>query len=107
MIRLIDGVFHMAGTPWYGDGAFYDPRVLPVAAICALTQSDRDALEPITPVRMLAELYRCHFPPLWSDEATAATLATAEAFIGGVPLYRLHNTRGGKAVELVRTILSA
>jgi hypothetical protein len=105
VIRRVDGAFCMAGTPWYGDGAFYDPRVLPVAAICVITQSDRDALEPITPARMLAELYRCHFPPLWSEAATAATLATAEAFISSVPLYRLHNTRGGGAVDLVRSIL--
>lgn len=99
------GGFRIAGTPWYGDGSFFDGRFRKLVAICALSQSDHDALEPLSPARMLAELYRCHFPPVWSERAAAATLATAETLVGSVPLYRLHNRRGGGAVELVRSLL--
>lgn len=105
VLRKLEGRFLIGGTPWYGDGAFYDRRLLPLAAICALHQSDRDVLEPIRPARMLAELYRCHFPPLWSESATRAVLDTAQTLVESVPIYRLHNTRGGGAVDAVKSLL--
>lgn len=93
------GGWLVGGTPWPGEGGFADNRSVPLRGILLLEQSDRDELVPITPARALAQLYRCHFPPLWNPAAADDVLATLERLVGDVPVHVYRNRKGPDAAR--------
>ena len=66
-----------------------------------LEQADRDELVPITPARALALLYRCHFPPVWDDKASARVLDHLARLVQDVPRFVFHNRKGVAAARLL------
>lgn len=87
------------GTPWPGDGGYNENRSVPLRALILLEQADRDELVPLSPARALAQLYRCHFPPVWDARACDATLANLERLVGEVPAFLYRNKKGPDAAR--------
>ena len=91
----------LGGTPWPGEGKFADNRSLPLRGLILLEQSDRDELQPISPARALALLYRCHFPPLWDPVAAERTLDNLGRVVRDVPAFVFKNRKGPQAARLL------
>jgi hypothetical protein len=89
------------GTPWYGEGQFAERATVPLLGLVWLVKSERDSLEPLRPARALANLYSCHFAPLWCDALALRCLDTLEQLVRSVPAFCLHNRRGGDGARLL------
>ncbi len=95
------GQWALGGTPWPGEGGFAHNSSAPLRGLVFLEQADRDELVPITPARALALLYRCHFPPVWDDKASARVLDHLARLVQDVPRYVFHNRKGVAAARLL------
>jgi len=99
VLRRDGGRWLAHGTPWAGEGRFADPGSAEVAGVFLLDKSDVDRVTPLSPVRAMAGLLRCHFPAGWTDDASAQ-LRGLEDLVAMVPCYRLQTRRGGNAHRL-------
>lgn len=99
--RPAAGAWALGGTPWPGEGGFAHNSSAPLRGLVFLEQADRDELVPITPARALALLYRCHFPPVWDDQASARVLDHLARLVQDVPAFVFHNRKGPAAARLL------
>jgi hypothetical protein len=93
------GGWLLGGTPWPGEGGFAENRSVPLRGLILLEQAERDDLQPLSPARALALLYRCHFPPLWDPRAAERTLGHLERLVREVPAFLFRNKKGRDAAE--------
>jgi hypothetical protein len=93
------GGWVVGGTPWPGEGGFAENRSVPLAALILIEQADVDELVPISPVRALALLYRCHFPPVWDARASERTVANLERLVRERPAFLYRNRKGPEAAR--------
>src|SRR5262249_8515158 len=100
-LRPGDSAWLIDGTPWPGEGRFMARVTAPLRAIILLEKATEDRLEPISPARALALIYRCHLPPPWSRAATDAALDVLERLVREVPCLKLHNRLGGDGPRLL------
>lgn len=89
------------GTPWPGEGGYAENVTLPLKGIMFLEQAERDELVPVTPARALANLYRCHLPPVWDARSSQQTLDNLERLVREVPVFLLRNRRGRDAARML------
>jgi hypothetical protein len=99
--RRPDGCWVLGGTPWPGEGGYAENRSVPLRGLMLIEQADRNELEPLSPARALARLYRCHFPPAWDVEAMQQTLDNMERLVREVPAFRYRNVKGPDAARLL------
>lgn len=100
VLRKRDGRWVAYGTPWSGEGHFTNPGSAPLAGIYLLEKSDQDHVRPLSPVRAMASLTRCHFPAAWIGN-TASQIAPLEELVADVPCFALRTRLHGKAHCLV------
>jgi hypothetical protein len=91
------GGWVVGGTPWPGDGGFIENRSVPLKAIILLEQADDDELVPLSPARVLALLYRCHFLPVWDPRACERTIDNLERLVRERPAFLYRNKKGPAA----------
>jgi hypothetical protein len=89
------------GTPWPGEGEFVARATLPLRGLMLLEQASEDRIDPISPARAMALLYRCTFTPFWRTDGARAALSSLEQLVREVPAFRLRSRKGGDAPRLL------
>ena len=88
IIRKINGVFCVCGTPWAGKERWQTPVNVPIAGICELTRSQENRIERVSVGELLPLLLNQTFRP--SDPAMMLRLLSLlDELVSNVPLYRL------------------
>jgi len=88
IIRKIDGVFCVCGTPWAGKENWQTPVNVPIAGICELTRSRDNHIERVAPSDILPLLLNQTYRPSDTD-MMIKLLALLDGLMKSVPLYRL------------------
>lgn len=101
VVREVDGMPWMYGTPWHGEAELSMPEGVPLAGIYLLAQSSVNELRPLSSVEAVARLFGCAFPMFHDPAALAFTLACLERVVQRVPVRELRFTRDAEAVALV------
>jgi hypothetical protein len=103
ILRSIDGVWRMYGTPWHGEAELSSPVSAPLAAINILVQSSRTELVALAPAQAAASLLGCSFPPFYDAEALAFTLETLDRLVADVPVRALQFVPDRSVIDCVRS----
>jgi hypothetical protein len=101
VVRRAPAGWVVDGTPWPGEGEFVARATRPLRGLMLLEQAPEDRIEPISPARAMALLYRCNFPPFWRTDGARAALASLERLVREVPAFRLRNRKGGDAPRML------
>ena len=90
-LRLIDGVWYAYGTPWCGkDGINLNERA-PVAGVCFLKQSSRNAIRRLSIQDAIQRIMGQTLYTFQDIGRIDAFLKLLEQFLGAVPFYELEN----------------
>jgi hypothetical protein len=89
VLRMKDGRPWMFGTPWHGELSQVSPAGVPLQRLFFIEQADRHSAAPVRPAAASAALLSRAFPPLWSSESMAATLAFVDDVVACLQCYRL------------------
>ena len=88
IIRRIDGVFHVCGTPWAGKEEWNTPVNVPIAGLCKLTRAKENFIEPMPSAQILPLVLNQTVRP--ADPARMVRLLNlVEGFLKSVPCYLL------------------
>jgi hypothetical protein len=101
IVRELDGVMHMYGTPWHGEAELAIATSVPLAGVYLLTQAPDNALQSLSHAEAVARLFRCTFPMFHDADALDFTLSFLAKLAAAVPVRELQFVRDGSAVELV------
>ncbi len=101
VLRRTDRGWLASGTPWVGEGGFASNTTRPLRGIFLLEHSDTDELVALSPVRAMARLIGCHFPPTWMGEDPEVHFGALDQLARDIPCYLLRNRLGGDAPALV------
>ena len=103
ILRVSNGRVMMHGTPWHGDEALVAKGPVPLSRLFVLHQAPECAVRPCTGSEAVASLFARCFPPFYSADAIAATLATLEQTVGLVPCANLWFTPNDSAIDFIRS----
>jgi hypothetical protein len=103
IVREIDGVWRMFGTPWHGEAELCSASSAPLAAIHLLSQAARTELVDMLPAAAAASLFGCTFPPFYDAKALGFTLDCLDQLVRDVPVRLLRFLPDRSAVECVKS----
>jgi len=103
IVRQVEGVWRMFGTPWHGEAELSSPASAPLAAIHLLAQAPRTELVDLAPAAAAASLFGCAFPPFYDAKAVAFTLDCLDSLVRDVPVRLLRFLPDRSAVDCVRS----
>jgi hypothetical protein len=103
IIRDVDGVLMMFGTPWHGEAELSSPSVVPLSAVYLLTQSTENAVQALPASDAVARLFCCCFPLFHDPAGVGYTISMLETIAQRVPVSELRFTRDRAAVDVIRT----
>ncbi len=101
IVREVDGVMRMYGTPWHGEAELSLATSVPLAAVYLLVQANENAIRTLPHAAAVASLFRCTFPPFYDATAIDFTLGFLERLARAVPVRELHFLRDRSVVDLV------
>ncbi len=88
IVRRLDGIFHVCGTPWSGKENLNTSINVPIRGICILERAEHNNIVQISPQEglytMLTQTVRPH-----NIQKMDMMLSTLNALLECVPLYRL------------------
>lgn len=89
VIRLVDGMPYVFGTPWSGKTPCYKNEAVPLKAIVRLSQAPFNRIEPHSPLQAYASLMPSCSCMRWDRTSTSALHATVEKVIMKVRCWHL------------------
>lgn len=100
IVRLIDGVPYLSGSPWSGKTACYRNETVRLETLFCMEQAKENRVEPLTPRMMFGQLLSsCAM--IKEDAATfAAITQTLASIAAGVKAFRLWSRPEKEAAEL-------
>lgn len=101
VVREIDGVMWMFGTPWHGEAELSMPEGVPLSAVYLLTQAPAHRIVDVSSAEAVARLFRCVFPLFHDPDALQYTLQFLERITAAVPVRELQFARDAGLVTLV------
>jgi len=104
IVRRMDGVFRMYGTPWHGDANVCDPGNAPLEKVFFIVHADRNYAKPISPIDAASRLLVRCFPPFWDKEGMEFVTNFLAEMAEEVPCYELGFVPDQSVVEFVRSI---
>lgn len=104
IVRRMDGVFRMYGTPWHGDANVCDPGNAPLEKVFFIVHADRNYAKPISPIDAASKLLVRCFPPLWDKDGMEFVTNFLAEVAEEVPCYELGFVPDQSVVEFVRSI---
>ena len=99
-LRYIDGVWYAYGTPWCGKDGININEKVPVAGLCFLKQSNKNAIRRLSSAEALTKvLGQTIFR--FSDESLADRLmVNLDLFLANIPVFELENLPNSDAALL-------
>jgi hypothetical protein len=104
IVRRMDGVFRMYGTPWHGDANVCDPGNAPLEKVFFIVHADRNYAKPISPIDAASRLLVRCFPPFWDKEGMEFVTNFLAEVAEEVPCYELGFVPDQSVVEFVRSM---
>ena len=101
ILRMVDGVPRIYGTPWHGDAVSVSAQSAPLRGIYILKQAPDLALQPLRPIELVSQLLARSFPPYWSPSGMSAALDLLSDVSAVVPAYQFGFTPDRAAVEFI------
>ncbi|MCL1796617.1 MAG: hypothetical protein FWG37_06990 [Clostridia bacterium] len=101
ILRNVGGVIYAYGSPYAGSSQLFIDEKAPLAAIVMLGQADENTIRKIPQDEALGLFVSQSSLPLWQPDLFEMGMATLEAVITGVPMYRLDCLPDEGAVECV------
>jgi hypothetical protein len=102
IVRDVDGVLQMFGTPWHGEAELSSASIAPLAGVYILRQAPLTELETLAPATAAAMLFGCTFPPFYDPAALAFTIEFLADTCARVPVQLLRFTPDESVVDAVR-----
>lgn len=99
LIREIDGVLKVFGTPWCGKEGINQNTSAPIEGICILNRGEENKIEQISKIDALAELMGQTIRPE-EGGAMMKLLDVLDKVIMNIPVYRLHCNMDIEAAEV-------
>lgn len=105
ILRLIDGVIRVYGTPWCGKEGWQTNTSAPLAAVCFLERGAENRISKLSPIEAVpALMHQIVFP---GDGASAkATMKLLDHMVTHVPLYRLSCNMSEEAAQVARAAMT-
>ncbi|MCU1228816.1 MAG: hypothetical protein JWO97_1700 [Acidobacteria bacterium] len=102
IVRDVDGVLRMFGTPWHGEAELSSASIAPLVGVYILRQAPLTELEALAPATASAMLFGCTFPPFYDPAALAFTIEFLADICARVPVRLLRFTPDESVVAAVR-----
>ncbi len=106
IVRVVDGVARVYGSPWSGKTPCYKNEDYPIAGFCRLAQAPYNKIQRLPTILAIGALLpSC--PPLFAHDERLQDMmcATIGKVISKTPLYRLECLPNAAAAELSRTTI--
>ena len=101
IVRKIDGVFWMYGTPWHGDVKLASPRGVPLKKVFFIRHDVENAVKKLAGIEAVSKYLVCSFPPFWNPEGMQFTLSFLSDLSNRVPGYDLGFLPDSTAIDFV------
>ena len=89
IIRIIDGKFHVYGSPWSGKTPCYKNREIPLGSIVRLSQAPYNRITKLSALQAYAALMPSCSCMRWDHDSVEALHKTVEKVIMNVPVRHL------------------
>lgn len=89
VIRLIDGVAYVYGTPWSGKTPCYKNEMMPLEAVVRLSQAPHNKITRFAPLQSFASLMPACSCMRWDSESVSGIHKTVEQVISRVPCFHM------------------
>lgn len=89
VIRVIDGLAYVYGTPWSGKTPCYKNEVLPLKAVVRLSQAPYNRISRFVPLHAFASLMPACSCMRWDSNSVSCLHKTVEKVISMVPGYHM------------------
>ena len=99
-LRLKDGVWYAYGTPWCGKDGINQNKKVPIAGICFLKKSDRNAIRRLSDLEALTKLVKQTQRRFRNVENLDLMLSHLEKLVQRIPVYELENRPEPEAARL-------
>lgn len=107
IMRPIDDVWHVWGTPWQGTGSIARNETAPLSALVFLSQAPETRIAELSPSAGLRRLLEVVSIPWYSKEWTDRGLAVCETLIKAIPMFELAFRPDQAAVQAVEQLASS
>jgi hypothetical protein len=104
ILRVVDGVLRMYGTPWHGEGRAASPASAPVARMFFVARGSRNEAVPLRPATAVARLMATSFLPFHNASALDFTLAFFGKVAQLAPICELRFVPDLRVVDFVRRL---
>lgn len=101
VLREMDGVFWLYGTPWHGEARLAAAARAPLSATFFLAKAPENMLLPIAPTAAAARLYACSFLPFYDPAAIQFALGCFHELAAQTPCWEFCFTPDERAVACV------
>ncbi|MCH5187744.1 MAG: hypothetical protein J1F63_05030 [Oscillospiraceae bacterium] len=88
LLRKKDGVFHVYGTPWCGKEGWSTNMGAPIKALCLVTRSETNFIEPMDGFNVIFAIIRQTLHPR-TEEEFDIIMDLMDGLLSSVPMYRL------------------
>jgi len=105
ILREVDGVIWMYGTPWHGEAALASSVRVPLSQIYFLRHGLQNELESVKAAAAVSRLFACAFPFFYSRDALGFALRFLERVVELVVCAELRFVPDPSAVKFVRDSL--
>lgn len=100
-LRLIDGIFHVYGTPWSGKSDLSSNRKVPLKAVVFIEQADCNYINPLKGRDAVQMLVYQSLRPYEDSNKIDRLLHLLDILIKNTPVYKMGCTISTEAVEMV------
>lgn len=88
LLRKKDGVFHVYGTPWCGKEGWSTNMGAPIKALCLVTRSETNFIEPMDGFNVIFAIIRQTLHPR-TEEEFDIIMELLDGLLSSVPMYKL------------------
>ena len=88
LLRKKDGVFHVYGTPWCGKEGWSTNMGAPIKALCLVTRSETNFIEPMDGFNVIFAIIRQTLHPR-TEEEFDIIMDLLDGLLSSVPMYKL------------------
>lgn len=100
VVRVVDSLPYVYGTPWSGKTKCYKNEVVPLKAVVRLSQAPHNKISRLAPLQSFASLLPACSCMRWDSASVTALHKTVERVIAVVPGYQLECLPDEKAALL-------
>lgn len=91
ILRWIDGIWYVYGTPWCGKDGINENRKAPLAGICMLKQAEENSIVRLTKLEAMRTIMPCTLHKWRKKEDMERLLDLIEKLLEEIPIYKFEN----------------